>query len=335
MVETTVLIPLLNEGLYVKGLMKDLSVQDIDKNTVEILFIDGVSRDNTAELVLSEMSKLNFSEVRLLINQNRTVPHAMNLGINSANGSLIIRMDAHSSFPANYLSSLVESHRAFPDAYNIGFGCITKPLNKTPISIAIAHALSSPIGVGDSAFRVGIDKIVHVDTVPFGSFKKEIFTMVGMFDVRLNRNQDLELNSRIRRHGFDILLMPGNEFTYYSRETFMKLAVNNYQNGKWNMYTLFVTKKLDIFSYRHYVPLMFISSVICLIVCSIVYNSILFQLPLSIYFLIILTHSLKVSVSNDAKSLHVFYALVVLHFSYGLGEIIGLLSSVLVKRVTK
>ena len=115
------------------------------------------------------------------------------MGIKEAKGNIIVRIDAHSIYPSNYISVLVDLLR-IEDVDNVGGIVETLPADKTTKSQCIAIASSHKFGVGDSHFRIGSKEIRKVDTVPFGCFKKEIFSEVGLFDLDLTRNQDDEFN---------------------------------------------------------------------------------------------------------------------------------------------
>ena len=93
-------------------------------------------------------------------------------------------------------------------ADNVGGVVINVPHNNSIFSKGIALALSSPFGVGNSKFRTGVkeDK-KYVDTVPFGAFNKEIFDKIGLFNESMFRNEDVDLNLRIRKSGGKILLV--------------------------------------------------------------------------------------------------------------------------------
>ena len=71
----------------------------------------------------------------------------------------------------------------------------------------VAAILSSPFRVGHSKFRTSREA-GFVDTVPFGAFRREIFDRVGLYNEKLVRNQDNELNARIRKAGGRIYLTP-------------------------------------------------------------------------------------------------------------------------------
>jgi GT2 family glycosyltransferase len=185
----------------------------------------------------------------------------MNLGIEASHGDIIVRLDAHAVYPANYISVLA-SKLSELSADNVGAPCRTDVLNKTSKTLAIREVLSNKIGVGNSTFRIGINRTREVDTVPFGCWKREVFDRFGYFNERLIRNQDIELNKRIIMGGGKIYLVPDTYCTYFARETFKEIVKNNYANGKWNILTVYYTKNIRSLSLRHFVPILFLLSLI-------------------------------------------------------------------------
>ena len=253
----SVICPIYNEAKYIDVCIQSVLLQDYPKEQLEVLFVDGMSKDGTRDIVNGYSKKYPF--IRLLDNEKRIVPVAMNIGIRASKGNVIIRLDAHAQYPPNYFSVLVEKLKLL-DADNVGVACRTDVLNKTPKTLAIREVLSNKLGVGNSTFRLGINKVMEVDTVPFGCWKRDVFDKYGFYDERLIRNQDIELNKRIVRGGGHIFIVPDTYCTYLARETFWGLAKNNFGNGKWNILTVFYTKQLNSLSIRHFIPLLFLLS---------------------------------------------------------------------------
>ncbi len=254
MPEISIIIPILNEEKYISKCLDSIVKSDFDKNEMEVLLVDGGSDDKTVKIIKKYQAKYPF--FKFLHNPKKIVPVAMNIGIKNAKGEYIIRLDAHASYPQNYFSKLIKYHKEL-NADNVGGIIITEIKNKNSTSNAIKNVLSDRFGVG-SDFRSGVSEIKEVDTVPFGCYKKEIFDKVGYYDERLVRNQDIELNKRLKRNGGKIYLVPEISCTYYAREDIKALAKNNFNNGKWNILTAYYTKNLDSLSLRHFIPLIFV-----------------------------------------------------------------------------
>ena len=163
--DLSVICPIYNEEKYIAQFLDSLLQQDFPKDDLEILLVDGMSKDKTREIVAGYTTKFPF--IRLIDNPEKIVPYAMNRGIRAAKGEIIMRLDAHASYQPDYFSVLVNGLKRL-DADNVGTVCKTDVLNKTPKTLAIREVLGNKFGVGNSTFRTGITEEQEVDTVPFG-----------------------------------------------------------------------------------------------------------------------------------------------------------------------
>ena len=257
----------------------------------------------------------------------------MNRGIDASRGEVIIRIDAHTSYEPNYFSALVRRLYEL-DAADVGTVCKTEVLHKTPKTLAIREVLCNRFGVGNSVFRTGVDEVREVDTVPFGCWKRETFDKYGRYDVRLVRNQDIELNKRVIRGGGKIYIIPDTFCTYYARETFAGLASNNFANGKWNLLTVWITGKLTSLSPRHFVPLLFVLSLLVPLIVGIFWRPALWVALASLlaYGVLLGAISLKLARERHLSFFRLLQSFLILHLSYGCGSLIGLLSLPFVKK---
>ncbi|GAX86858.1 conserved hypothetical protein [Lebetimonas natsushimae] len=315
----SIIIPIYNEEKYIAKCLDSIIDSDFDKEKFEVLLVDGGSSDKTVEIIKEYQKKYPF--FKLLHNPKKIVPIAMNIGIKNAKGEYIIRLDAHSIYPKDYFKKLIYYHKKL-NADNVGGVVITEVKNKNNTSNAIKNVLSDKLGVG-SAFRSGVNEIKEVDTVPFGCYKREIFNKVGLYDERLVRNQDIELNKRIKKAGGKIYLIPDIKCTYFARENYKDLAKNNFNNGLWNILTAYYTNSLNSLSFRHFVPLIFILSLIFTFLLGI-FNKFFFYLFLFILFSYLIIISIRsFQIKKNTTFFHQLLAFLVLHFSYGIGSLAG------------
>lgn len=320
----SVICPIFNEEKYISQFLDSLLKQDYPKENLEILLVDGMSKDKTRQIVAEYATKYPF--IRLIDNPDRIVPYAMNRGIEAAHGDIIMRLDAHASYQPDYFSVLVNGlNRLHAD--NVGTVCKTDVLNKTPKTLAIREVLGNKFGVGNSTFRTGIDHEQEVETVPFGCWPREVFEKYGKYDVRLVRNQDIELNKRILRGGGKIYILPDTYCTYLARETWHALAKNNYGNGKWNILTVYYTNELKSLSLRHFIPLCFVLGLIVPLIVGIFWHPALWlSLAVALMYILALgTVSLKLAITKKLNFFCLLISFIVLHISYGFGSLVALL----------
>lgn len=326
----SVIVPIYNEEKYIAKCLDSILEQDYPKGDMELLLCDGMSKDKTREIIAGYIEK--YPWIQLLDNPERIAPCAMNVGIKAAKGDIIMRLDAHTSYEKNYFSALVKALDEY-GADNVGAVCKTDVLNKTPKTLAIREVLSNKFGVGNSTFRTGIKGAQEVETVPFGCWRREVFDKYGMYDTRLVRNQDIELNKRIIRGGGKIVIIPDTFCTYLARENYKALAKNNYGNGKWNILTVFYTKEMRSLSVRHFVPLAFVLSLIVPTVVGLFWHPAFYvsALALCLYVLALGSVSAKLAAQKGLNFFYLLWSFITLHVSYGWGSLVGILKLPFVK----
>lgn len=250
----SIICPVYNEERYIAGCIDSVLASDWPRENMELLLVDGGSSDHTREIIADYIEKHPF--VRLLDNPEKIVPTAMNIGIKAAKGGIIMRIDAHSVYPAGYVSTLARKKRELK-ADNTGTPIRTLPADNSVKSTSIAVTSSHPFGVGDSRFRTGSDTVREVDTVPFGCFDKALFDRIGMYDEEMILNEDDELNGRIIRNGGKILLIPDVVIDYTARPTIGKMAHMYWGYG---LFKPLVNKKLGrAATWRQFVPPLFVA----------------------------------------------------------------------------
>ncbi len=226
----SIIVPCRNEETHIEAFLDSVRAQDLPTGTYECLVVDGRSDDHTRAILEVLARRMPF-ELHVVDNPERLTPHALNHGIAAARGRVIVRMDVHSTYPPHYLRRLVEVLEANPEAGNVGGVCRILPGADTAWARAIAAAQSSKFGMGGIDWRRGGGEIRSVDTVPFGCFRREALEQVGLFDLDMVRNQDDELNGRLLRAGWKILLVPDVVIEYSARPTLARLGRMFWQYG--------------------------------------------------------------------------------------------------------
>ena len=316
----SIICPIYNEERYINKCIESILSQDYPHEDLDVLFVDGMSNDKTREIIVDYIEKYPF--IRLIDNPERIVPYAMNRGIKAAIGDIIIRLDAHAVYPSNYFSCLVFYLRKL-NADNVGAVCRTLPAKNTLKCKAIAEALSSSFGMGNSYFRIGVNEIREVDTVPFGCYKRDVFKRIGYYDYELVRNQDDELNARLKKKGGKIFLLPNLVVDYFARDGILKTSKMFFQYG---LYKPLVNKKIGSpTTIRQFFPVFFVLGLVIGLPLSLFFDPIMYCYVsiLTLYLFLALMSSLK----SSLNILQVFYQILtcfIIHISYGFGYLKGI-----------
>ena len=313
----SLIVPLYNEEKYIKNFLLSLKDQTYPLNKTEWILVDGKSSDRTKDII-QKFSKEENLPVVILDNPKRKTPYALNMAIDKAKGKYIIRLDAHAKYYPDYIEKCVY-YLDNTDADNVGGIAVTKA--EGFIGTAISKMLSTKFGVGGSDFRTG-EGNKYVDTVPFGAFRREVFKRVGLFNTKLLRSEDNDMNARIRESGGKIWLAEDICFEYFCRDTVSGILKMALQNGN----ALFRTLKENpkAMSVRHFIPFAFMMSLIIMPILSSLMSCFgyLFALELILYLL------LDVYFSFFDKEFKYGFVTIWLyplfHIVYGLGSLAGL-----------
>lgn len=325
----TVTIPCRNEEKIIAKCLNSIIANDYPKDKLEVLVVDGMSDDGTREIVKKMVEEYKF--IKLMDNTNKITPVALNIGIKNAQGNVVIILSAHSTVASDFVAKNIE-YLQKTDANCVGGLMITVGTTSL-MGKVISLALSSPFGVGNSMFRIGVAKPTYVDTVPFGAYRKEIFDKIGLFDEELVRNQDDEFNLRLIKNGGKILLVPEIVSYYYARDSLSKLWRMYFQYG---YFKVRVIQKIGaVLTVRQIIPSLFVGSLMLTGLLSFFtkYSLWMFLAIFGLYFAANIVFSLHVALKKGLKLFFVLpVAYATLHFGYGLGFLKGVWDFTILKK---
>ena len=195
--------------------------------TVDVVIAVGPSTDGT-ERVAADIAAEDH-RVKLVPNPSGSTPAALNAAIKASSGEIVARVDGHSEIPPGYLREAVHTLER-TGADNVGG--VQAAAGETVFEQAVACAMTSRFGVGNSLFHYG-GPPGPTDTVYLGVFRRAALERVGGFDETLIRNQDYELNWRIRDTGGVVWFDPQLRVRYRPRSTFRGLAKQYFEYGQW------------------------------------------------------------------------------------------------------
>lgn len=224
----SIVIPARNAEETLPATLEAARAQDY-AGPVEVVVADGSDTGATAELL-----GRRFPEARRVENPERTTPTALNRAIAAASHRILVRCDAHAVLPPGYLTRAVAT-LARTGAANVGG--TQAPAGRTRFERAVALATGTLLGAGGARWRMG-GREGPAHTVYLGAFRREALEAVGGFDPSLLRNQDYDLNRRLRAAGETVWFDPELSVAYRPRSDLPALARQYFQYGWWKRVVL-------------------------------------------------------------------------------------------------
>ncbi|HXX67552.1 MAG TPA: glycosyltransferase family 2 protein [Polyangiaceae bacterium] len=234
----TIVIPCRDEEPYIEACIRSVQLQDWPGDRLEILVADGMSMDATRE-ILGRLAAED-GRIRLVDNPARVQAAGLNECIRRARGEIIVRMDVHAEYAADFVRQCVATLQR-TGADNVGGAA--RPKARTFFQRCVAAALRSPLGIGGSKYR-RIEAEGFVESVWPGAFRRSVFERAGLFDPKAITNEDAELNQRLADVGGRVFMSRDIVSHYYPRESMSSLARQYYRYGKGRARTLLKHKRL-------------------------------------------------------------------------------------------
>lgn len=315
----SILIPIWNETDHIKRSLSAVLTQDYPGDCMEILIADGMSTDDTRDKIRLIVDSPSY--VLIIDNPGQIVPTGLNIALRQAKGEIIIRVDGHTVIAPDYVRQCVETLQR-TQADNVGGRM--NAIGSNPFGKAVALATSTPFGVGGARFHYS-DKEEWVDTVYMGAWPRSVFENIGLFDEELVRDQDDEFNYRLLENGGKILLSPNIKSSYTVRSSLLALWRQYNQYGFWKVRVL--QKHPRQMRPRQFVPPVFVLSLLSslLLALFIPMGRWVFVLITGVYLLANLTASVWTASKRGWRYLPLLPVVFsILHLSYGLGFLVGL-----------
>ncbi len=313
----SVIVPIRNEERYIERCLYTLARQDYPRDRFEVIVVDGRSDDSTRPIV-NRFAVESMMDVALLDNPRRRTAAGLNIGLETARGDVIVRVDGHAAVAPDFL------RRSVAGLLDTGADCVGGVIESegdTYLGSAIALAMSSRFGVGGASFRVGGRG--SADTVAFGAYRRDVFDRVGRFTEDIERGEDDEFNYRLRDAGGSILLVPGIRARY---------TVRSGLAGLWRQYFGYGRAKPEVLRrhpaqlrLRQLAPATFVLVLAAAVVRGILGSWASLRILAGVYTCAATTASLALASQHRWRYFPALPAVFAcLHLSYGLGFVVGL-----------
>lgn len=311
----SVVIPVRNEARFIAATIASILHQDYP-GPIEVIIADGMSSDGTREIL--DRIAADDERVRYVDSPTGRTPNGLNLAIQESRGDIIVRCDGHAELPPGYIRTAVE---ILDESGAVNVGGIQRAVGESWFQRSVAYAMTSRIGVGDSRFHYG-GAAGPADTVYLGVFRRDALIAAGLFDEQLTRNQDYELNIRLRDRGGVVWFDPRLEVVYRPRPTLRRLWRQYYEYGSWKRKV--IRKHPGSVKLRQLAPPLFIVALaVSALLLVTPWPPLGLIVPISYLALLALATMAQLVRTRDAAALGLPAAVLTMHVAWGVGFLLG------------
>ena len=311
----SVVMPIRNEAKYLEQSVQSILLQTYPRE-FDICLAVAPSSDAT-EAIAQSLCTQNH-RISVIENPSGKTASGLNAAIAHTKGQIVVRVDGHATLSTDYILNAVATLRS-TGAANVGG--IQRPIGRSVFERAVARAMTSKFGTGGSKFHVGGQSGL-TDSVYLGVFDRSRAEKVGWFDERLIRNQDYELNIRLRNDGGTIWFDPNLWVDYQPRSSLSQLARQYFQYGWWKAKV--VCLHPSSLRLRQLAPVLVTIILLCSLAISVI-NPLSLLLPL-LYGLLTTAISFSQPRLSLAERLALVLILPTMHLTWGLGFTLSLFS---------
>ncbi|MDO5044422.1 MAG: glycosyltransferase, partial [Coriobacteriia bacterium] len=243
-----------NEREDLRELLRSLDKQDYPHDLIELILIDSMSSDGSFELMLEyAKASSDFHAVQVLRNPKTILAAGANKAREVFSGECLVRVDAHTRIPENFLSTNIEVLR---ENHQIVGGRVKRiPSGSSAWKYTLVAAANSMSSV---MLELGSKRLPPhgVEELFFPCIRRDVFEMLGGFDERLERTWEVDFFSRARKEAIIVWYDPRIVSYQKVRPRFLALMLQMYVDGFWAGKTCAIKGK--IIRMHKYIPMIFL-----------------------------------------------------------------------------
>lgn len=315
-----------NEEDAVDGLFRDIALQDYPHELIEVVFVDSMSTDKTHQKMEDfKNTDFGFYDVNIVQCPKKNQASSWNYALMNARGDIIIRVDAHARIPRNFVARNVYNIKQGENVVGGGRPNITSDVSSWKLTLLAAE--DSLFGSSVASYRRPATQKEYLDSLFHAAYRREVIEKVGGFNEDLGRTEDNEFHYRIRMAGYKMCCCPDIISYQHSRNNLKDMIRQKYSNGRWIGLT--VSECPKCLSYFHFVPFLFVMSLIFLSLLAYAGHPMLLYILITVYGMFDIVNTVGCMTMKNVQPQFFLLPIIfpALHISYGIGTIVGLIQT--------
>jgi succinoglycan biosynthesis protein ExoA len=309
----SIILAVLDEAASIDGVLDALAHQRYD-GALEVVIADGGSIDGTRPRL--DKRSLQDSRIVVIDNPGRRQSRGLNLAAEHASGEILIRADGHTIYDSDYVHNSIA---ALLETDAVAVGGRMNPVSEDGFGAAVAGAMNSPMAL-PARFHHAEERR-HVDTVYLGAFRRSDFLDIGGFrSFPSGTSEDADLYARWRAEGRTVLVDPSIRSQYEPRDSVPALWRQYFRYGRGKAEMLWANRRFP--SPRPLAPALLTVGLIVLTLVAILSGT---WWPIAALMSAWLAWLLVIGFRSSASTVGVMTVVAVMHLSYGLGLMWGLI----------
>lgn len=312
-----------NEAEVLNEIFRDIALQDYPHEKIEVVFVDSMSTDSTKDLMEKfKETDYGFRDVIIVQSIKKNQASSWNAALMSAHGDVIIRVDAHARIPRNFVSRNVYNLNEGEDVVGGGRPNITSDISSWKLTLLAAE--DSLFGSSVASYRRPTSQKEYLDSLFHAAYRREVIEKVGGFNENLGRTEDNEFHYRIRQAGYKLCCCPDIVSYQHTRNSLRHMIRQKYSNGRWIGLTM--AECPGCLSYFHFAPFLFVVSLILCGIFACLGAPILLYILLALYGMFDIVNAVGCCTMKNVQPQFILLPVIfpILHVSYGVGTIVGL-----------
>jgi glycosyltransferase involved in cell wall biosynthesis len=212
----------------IAGAIQSVVTQTLPPDAYDIIVVDNDSQDQTATIV-QQFLDAGVPNLRYYVEPQRGLSHSRNCGLYHARSDIIAFLDDDAEADSGWLASLCDVYDQDPDIWAVG-GAVD-PIWSCPPPAWLTPNLWRSLSLLDWGAEVRKlqwpERIIGTNC----SFRRVVFTDIGLFDVNLGRqgsallsSEDTEIQQRIHRLGKYVYYSPYARVAHHVPQTRLTLS---------------------------------------------------------------------------------------------------------------